>query len=76
MQELSCQNLCFGVSGWRTHFKSSCDALFRRSLNLFLNPFLMLVYDFLVETENSDGAGSDGMGGGADIDFLVFCAWY
>lgn len=50
----------FGV----THIRSDKLDLVRRNLNLPLSPFRMLVRDFRVDTEKSDGAGSYGIGGG------------
>jgi hypothetical protein len=38
-----------------------------------LKPFFILAYDFLVETEKSDGAGSAGKGGGIPI-LIPSCA--
>ena len=45
-----------------------------RNLNFDLIPFLILTYDRRVDTENNDGAGSAGKGGGTTPDFIASCA--
>lgn len=55
-----------------THFKSFCEVLFL--LNRFLNPFLIPTYDLLVDTENNEGVGSEGMGGGTNPVLASACS--
>jgi hypothetical protein len=47
--------------GGSTYFIFGAEVLPRRMRSLF-RPRLMLAYDFFVETEKSEGAGSGGMG--------------
>lgn len=75
MQELKMSVYTFRIID-NAHFRSSCDDFARRNLNLLLIPFLMLMYDFLVETENNEGAGSDGSGGRRIGFVLPCCARY
>jgi hypothetical protein len=65
MQELYSSVVSYYIIAWATYFKSSSKVFrFFRVRNRFLIPFLRLTDERRVETENNDGVGSEGIGGG------------